>query len=361
MKRALIWLIGVMICLSVARGGEVKITVVTSAGEKGKPTTVFTADTPEIWATFKTKGAKKGDKLRGEWIANEVGDAAPPNTKIFEKTLTLEGDTDAGYFTFLKPTKGWPPGKYHLDIYAGDELATTVKFTIEGAKQTEKPSKESAGGDIKITAVMATGPKDKPTTIFATDTPQIFAVFKITGAKKGDELGAVWFADDVGAAAPANTKLAERAATVDGPFEGSTFYVTKPAEGWFPGKYHVDIYANGKLAATVKFTVEAAKKTTEKPPKKDAAADDDDAEYTFKVKNDNVQRITKLLASEDGKNYLDFDIGKGIDVGETMTLKWDKSTNKTGCKWYLKAVYADKSVGEAVKFDFCQEDLLISF
>ena len=240
-----------MICVSVARGGDVKITVVMSAGEKGKPTTVFTPDTPEIRATFTTKETKKGDKLRGEWIADEVGEAAPPNTKIVEKILTLEQDDGGGYFTFLKPTNGWPSGKYHLDIYAGDKLAATVKFTVEGAKKTtEKPSKEPASGDTK---------------------------------------------------------------------------------------------------------------TTEKPPKKDAAADDDDAQYTFKVKNENVQRITKLLASEDGKKYLDFDIGKGIDVGETMTLHWDKSTNKSGCEWYLKAVYADKSVGEAVKFDFCEEDLLISF
>ena len=250
MKQAFGWLIGIMICASVLRAGEVKITVVTSAGEKGKPTTVFTADTPEIWATFKTKGAKKGDKLRGEWIADEVGEVAPPNTKIGEKILALEQDDGGGYFTFSKPTKGWPPGKYHLDIYAGDKLTATVKFTVEGAKQTDTQSKESASGDSKA---------------------------------------------------------------------------------------------------------------TEKPSKKDAAAGDDDAQYTFKVKNENVQRITKLLASEDGKNYRDFDIGKGIDVGETKTIAWDKSTNKMGCDWYIKAVYADKSVGEAVKFDFCEEDLLISF
>jgi hypothetical protein len=240
-----------MLCASVARGGEVKITVVTSAGENGKPTTVFAPDTPEIRATFTTKETKKGDKLRGEWIADEVGEVAPPHTKIGEKILALEQDDGGGYFTFSKPTNGWPPGKYHLDIYAGDKLTTTVKFTVEGAKKTaEKPSKESASGDTK---------------------------------------------------------------------------------------------------------------TTEKPPKKDAAADADEAQYTFKVKNENVQRITKLLASEDGKKYLDFDIGKGIDVGETKTIAWDKSTNKTGCNWYLKAVYADKSIGEAVKFDFCEEDLVISF
>lgn len=250
MKRVFAWVIGVMICASMARAGDVKITVVTSAGEKGKPTTVFAPDTPEIRATFTTKETKKGDKFRGEWIADDVGEAAPPNTKIGEKTLALEGDNGGGYFTFSKPTKGWPPGKYHLDIYAGDELATTVKFTIENGKQADTQSKESASGDSK---------------------------------------------------------------------------------------------------------------TTEKAPKKDAAADADDAEVTFKVKNENVQRITKLLASEDAKKYLDFDTGKGIDVGETKTIAWDKSTNKMGCDWYIKAVYADKSVGEAVKFDFCEKDLLISF
>jgi len=230
--------------------------------------------------------------------------------------------------------------------------------------------------EVTIVATTATGTDAQATTTFAPDTPVVFALLQMEGVKKGDKLRSVWIADDVGDAAPAHTQIAEKTMTMEGvPNEGS-FSCNKPHRNWPTGKYHVDIYANDKLAATAKFTVESAKKTTEKPPKepaseetkttekapkKDAAADADEAQYTFKVKNDNVQRITKLLASEDGKTYLDFDIGKGIDVGETMTLKWDKSTNKTGCNWYLKAVYADKSVGEAVKFDFCEEDILISF
>ena len=231
MKRALALLIGMMICASVARGGDVKITAVVTSGPEDEPTRIFTTDTPKVLALFKTKGAQKGDKLRGVWIADDVGEAAPANTKIAEKTLTVEGDTDDGDFSCTKPAKGWPAGKYHVDIYANDKLATTVKFTIKAAEKTKKESEESA----------------------------------------------------------------------------------------------------------------------------------DDDQYTFKVKNANVQRITKLLASEDGKNYINFDIGKGIDVGEIVTLNWDKSTNKSGCKWYLKAVYADKSVGEAVRFDFCEEDLIIQF
>ena len=88
------------------------------------------------------------------------------------------------------------------------------------------------------------------------------------------------------------------------------------------------------------------------------AADD---EYTFKVHNTTDAKITKLLASEDGENYGTFDIGKGIKPGESMTLKWDKSTNKTNCKWHLKAVFEDGSESKAKKFDFCEEDLELEF
>ena len=216
------------------------------------------------------------------------------------------------------------------------------------------------GGDVKITAVMTTGPKDKPTATFTPDTPKVLALFKTKGAQKGDKLRGVWIADDVGEAAPASTTIDESTLTLEGDTDNGDFSCTKPNKGWPAGKYHVDIYANDKLATTVKFTIEAAEKAEKKAEKESKDPADDD-QYAFKVKNANVQRITKLLASEDGKKYLDFDIGKGIDVDEIVTLNWDKSTNKSGCEWYLKAVYADKSVGEAVQFNFCEEDLIIEF
>src|SRR6202171_3547764 len=120
-----------MISASVARAGDVKIKVTMSTGPDDDPTTTFTADTPQIFAFFKTNGVQDGDKLRSVWIAEDVGDAAPANTKIDEKTLNAEGDTDDGVFSLSKPTKGWPVGKYRLEIYVGDELAKTVKFTIK--------------------------------------------------------------------------------------------------------------------------------------------------------------------------------------------------------------------------------------
>jgi hypothetical protein len=91
----------------------------TAAGE---PETTFAPDTPKLFAMFKTKGIKDGDKVRGVLIAEDVGDVAPANAKVLEKTLALDEDTDDGDFNFSKPTKSWPVGKYRVELCVNDEL-----------------------------------------------------------------------------------------------------------------------------------------------------------------------------------------------------------------------------------------------
>lgn len=88
------------------------------------------------------------------------------------------------------------------------------------------------------------------------------------------------------------------------------------------------------------------------------AADDD---YSFKVKNTTDELITKILVSEDGDKYGYFDIGDGIEPGETMTLVWDKSTNGQSCKQWFKAVWKSGKEGKPVKFDFCEKDIQLEF
>ena len=84
-------------------------------------------------------------------------------------------------------------------------------------------------------------------------------------------------------------------------------------------------------------------------------------EYTYKVHNKSKSTITALLASEDGKEYGAFDIGKGIPPGQTVTLVWDKSTDEGKCEQWIKAKFADGGVSPAAKFDFCEEDLVLEF
>jgi hypothetical protein len=84
-------------------------------------------------------------------------------------------------------------------------------------------------------------------------------------------------------------------------------------------------------------------------------------EYTYKVHNKSASTITALLASEDGKTYGQFDIGKGIAPGKIVTLVWDKSTDEGNCEQWVKAKFADGGVSPAAKFDFCEEDLVLEF
>lgn len=84
-------------------------------------------------------------------------------------------------------------------------------------------------------------------------------------------------------------------------------------------------------------------------------------EYTYKVHNKSKSTITALMASEDGKTYGHFDIGKGIPPGQIVTLVWDKSTDNGNCEQWIKAKFADGGISPAAKFDFCEEDLVLEF
>lgn len=144
MKRTFSLIAGILLCASVAHARDVSIKAVLSTEPDGEPTTSFAPDTPKVFALFKTDGIEKGDKLRGVWIAEDVGTAAPANSKIDEKTLELDEDTDDGDFSLSKPTKGWPVGKYRVDFYLNGKLKTSAKFTIGAAGKSEKASDTSA-------------------------------------------------------------------------------------------------------------------------------------------------------------------------------------------------------------------------
>lgn len=136
-------IIATIAVVSHSHAGEMKVEAAIAKDKDTKPTTSFSSDVPKLYAFFKTHGSEKGDKLRGVWIAEDVGAAAPANTKIDEATMTADEDDFYGAFSLSKPNKGWPTGKYRVEIYSGDELATTVKFTIKTGKSAEKSGDES--------------------------------------------------------------------------------------------------------------------------------------------------------------------------------------------------------------------------
>ncbi|MEY2527856.1 MAG: hypothetical protein QOE73_2627 [Verrucomicrobiota bacterium] len=146
MKRTFPLSLITLVCAASAFA-DAKFEAVVAKDEDTKPTTTFAADIPQVMAFFHSTGTSKGDKIRGVWIAEDVGNAAPANTKIDEATITADKDDASGGFKLSAPTKGWPVGKYKVEIYDGDGLATTVKFTIKAGKSEKKDAADDESSE----------------------------------------------------------------------------------------------------------------------------------------------------------------------------------------------------------------------
>lgn len=107
-----------------------RITAALAQEPIGEPLSSFPADTPKLYLRWQGEAVGVGDKIRCAWIAEDVGDAAPANYQINETVTTAGDPRPFGTFMLSRPKKGWPIGKYRAEIYVGDKLAETVRFTI---------------------------------------------------------------------------------------------------------------------------------------------------------------------------------------------------------------------------------------
>ena len=117
---------------SVAQSNGQKVIHAFTALEKNrKPTTTFSSDVLRIYAFWKGESLAVGDKVQSVWIAEDIGEAAPKDSKILEGETKVYKSDDAGSFSLSRPRGGvWPVGKYRVEIYVNDGLADLVKFTI---------------------------------------------------------------------------------------------------------------------------------------------------------------------------------------------------------------------------------------
>jgi len=136
MKRLLLLLASAFLAVSIAQADTTTPAVESAIAvdQNTKPTDTFPATVPQLYAFFKSTGTHKGDTFRIAWIAEDVGSAAPKETKIDESTITADSDDFYGAGSLTKPTAGWPVGTYRVEIYLGDNLVSTSKFTIEAAQ-----------------------------------------------------------------------------------------------------------------------------------------------------------------------------------------------------------------------------------
>jgi len=93
-----------------------------------------------------------------------------------------------------------------------------------------------------------------PTTTFSPDVPIIYVVFRATQIQPGSRLKAVWNVVNVGAAAPANSQLAESSVVLPGPAPGN-FRFRRGSEPWPVGGYKVDLYLNDQFVLSLPYKI----------------------------------------------------------------------------------------------------------
>lgn len=102
-----------------------------------EPTDRFDANAPAVHLMYKTLDLPKvGDVYVIQWIAENVGSAAPPNTVIgtLHEPVTELGFGVSNFQVtsrLTRPTMGWPIGTYRVEVKRGGALVTAARFVVE--------------------------------------------------------------------------------------------------------------------------------------------------------------------------------------------------------------------------------------
>lgn len=273
------WRLGVMLVLLALTACEmlapsVGITkVVTAKGVQGAAfepidiTDNFAPTDPEFHAIVTVTNAPKGSVVKVVWTAVDVGSAAPPDTRLDETQVTVEGSRNLD-FVLKRPGNQWSPGLYKVQTYWNGALDRTVNFIVVGTPArlgtavlsdcppaTTQPHKPS-GWIAQVIMAERVGGNNEPINRTGEFLPvePVHAIVAVKDAPPNTQFRAVFFAVDAGGSTMCNVKLGESEQTLSG--SGNlAFTLAPPPALWALGKYRVDIYVNGTLDHTANYVV----------------------------------------------------------------------------------------------------------
>jgi hypothetical protein len=103
-----------------------------------KPSETFAADVPEIFVVFQLQQHDSEFKVYGRWVV-EKGEGVPANHVLGTDAMLLMTEDESGYLSWKRPSTGWPPGDYKVQIFTGTggtnmDPVGTVRFKVLPAK-----------------------------------------------------------------------------------------------------------------------------------------------------------------------------------------------------------------------------------
>lgn len=260
---------------AAAPSGDLISSAVMAGGVKGFNMPTGVTDTfPPNWSAIHTvvtsNQAPSGTKFRIVWIAVDVGAAASPNTKMTELSDTWEGSENHDYY--FQPSSNLAEGTYKVDLYINDKLDRTLNFNIRkdasapvldltpSAVGSCPPAPSHTVQNAIVQSVTTAKNSDSttkepvdPTSTFGPK-DEIHAVAKITNAPNNTRFKAVWFATDVGDAAPCSYIVTSYQLTASG--TNNLDFTLNRSAGLPIGKYRIEIYVDDQFAMEAEFTVQ---------------------------------------------------------------------------------------------------------
>ncbi len=99
-----------------------------------RPAERFAADTPAIFIVFSLHQHYQGFNVFGRCLPESVP-GIEPGTIVSEDVARVALEDDSGYLKLPSPEGGWRPGRYKVEIHAGEQanemsLMGTMRFTI---------------------------------------------------------------------------------------------------------------------------------------------------------------------------------------------------------------------------------------
>jgi hypothetical protein len=85
--------------------------------------------TPVLFLHADFSNVKPGTKLTAQWILVKAK-GVPANYKIDAASLVVGDKMNLFHSSLSHPNKGWPTGDYKVDLYVGDHLDDSAKFTL---------------------------------------------------------------------------------------------------------------------------------------------------------------------------------------------------------------------------------------
>jgi hypothetical protein len=98
----------------------------TPAGKSDAP--FSSASTTRLALDWKLAPTAPGNLVEIRWIAADTGGAAPKDTVI--TTSKSDAGKTEGTFTLSKPTNGFPPGSYRIEIWQSGKIIHSEAFSI---------------------------------------------------------------------------------------------------------------------------------------------------------------------------------------------------------------------------------------